>query len=118
EQRVLLEQVADPAALRRHVDALSRVEPGALTERHDADPWPQQPGDDPQHRRLAGSRRTDERRRGAVGDGQLDGGVEATKGMGEVDAERHRDRSLTERRVTALMITSTALIASATLKSR
>ena len=79
---------------------------------------PQQPGDDPQHRRLAGSRRTDERRRGAVGDGQLDGRVEAAKGMGEVDAERHRVRSLTERRVTALMITSTALIASATLKSR
>ena len=118
EQRVLLEQVAHLAALRWHVDACPRVEPGAIAERHDADPGPQQPGDDPQHRRLARSRRTDERRRGAVGDGQLDGRVEATKGMGEVDAERHRVRSLTERRVTALMITSTALIASATSKSR
>ena len=37
EQRVLLEQVAHLAPLGRHVDALPRVEPGALAERHDAD---------------------------------------------------------------------------------
>ena len=84
EQRVLLEEVAHPASLRRHVDSLPRVEPGALAERDDAAPRPQQPGDDPQHRRLPGPRRPDERRRGAVRDGQLDGRVEAAKGMGEV----------------------------------
>ena len=78
---------------------------------------PEQPGDDAQHRRLPGPRRADERRRGAVGDGQLDGGVEATKGMGEVEVERHRVRSLTESSVAALMITRMALIASATSKS-
>ena len=118
EERVLLEEVSHPATLGRHVDASLGVEPGPIAERDDAGPRPQQPGDHPQHRRLPGSRRADEGRRGAVRDGQLDGRVEATKGMGEVDAERHRVRSLTERRVTALMITRTALIASATLKSR
>ena len=117
EERVLLEQVADAAPLRRHVDAAFGVEPDAVGERDDAVARPQQARDDAQHRRLPGSRRADERRRGAVADGQLDGGVEAAKGMGEVEVERHRVRSLTERSVAALMITRTALIASATSKS-
>ena len=51
-------------------------------------------------------------------DGQLDGRVEAAKGMGEVEPERHRVRSLTESRTPPLISTSTALIASATSKSR
>jgi hypothetical protein len=36
EEGVLLKQIADPAALRRNVDAGVRVEPDALVERHSA----------------------------------------------------------------------------------
>ena len=75
-------------------------------------------GDRPQHRRLARTRRSDERERRAVADAQLDSGDEATEGMGELEVERHRVTSLTDSRVAALVATSTALIARATSKSR
>ena len=117
KQGVLLEEVAHPASLGRHVDACRRVEPRAIAERDDAAARPKQSRDDAQDRRLPAPERSDERNRVAVGDGQLDGGVEATKGMGEVEFERHRVRSLTEKSVAALTSTRTALIARATSKS-
>ena len=117
EQGVLLEEVAHPASFGRHVDACRGVEPRAIAERDDAAAGPEQSRDDAQDRRLARPRRTDERNRVAIGDGQLDGGVETAKGMGEVEFERHRVRSLTEKSVAALTSTRTALIARATSKS-
>ena len=109
EERVLLEEVADaaaaPAAGRCRASVSSH---GASSSATTPARGPEQAGDDPQHRRLPGARRTDERHRGAVLDRQRDGGVEAAKGMGEVDVERHRVNTLTSRRVVALMITSSA----------
>src|SRR5215218_6773394 len=58
EQRVLLEQVAAAPPLREHVDAARGVQPRRGAARHAPGFRSEQPGDDPQHARLAGARRT------------------------------------------------------------
>ncbi len=63
EQRVLLEEVADPAALRRNVDAPLRVEQDGVVERDETMLRPQEAGDHPEHGRLARAGRPDERKR-------------------------------------------------------
>ena len=118
EQRVLLEQVADPPLLGRTVDPGRRVEPRLAVDADTPLPRPRQACDDTERRRLARPGRPDERDGLAALDRQLDVRVEGAKGMGVVDPERHRVRSLTESRTPPLTTTSTALIARATSKSR
>ena len=117
EERVLLEQVAHAATLRRDIDAALRVEQDRVAERDDAALRPQQPGHDAQHGRLPGAGRPDERERLARLDGQVGSCREVPKRVGEPDVERHRVVSLTERRTSALIVIRRALIASATVSS-
>ena len=104
--------------LRRDVDPALRVEQNAIVERDGALGGPKQSGDDAQHRRLPRAGGPDERDRLAALDRQVGRRAKAAKRVSEVEPERHRVTSLTERRTTALRTTSTALIASATSKSR
>ena len=53
EERVLLEEVADAASLGRDVDPSPGVEQDPVVDRDGALAWPEQAGDDAQHRRLA-----------------------------------------------------------------
>ncbi|MDT4813295.1 hypothetical protein FQZ97_462730 [compost metagenome] len=76
EQRVVLEQVADAARRRRHVDALRGVVQRAAVEPHMARRGMQQAGDGLQGERLAGPR-------GAIQRGEGNVGLEA---HGEVEA--------------------------------
>ena len=117
EQRVLLEQVADPPSLRGQVDAALGVEQDRIAEADAPRLWSQQPGHDAQDRRLPGARRPDEGDRLALLDGQIGRCDEAAKGVSESDPERHRVITLTVRRTTALITIRRALIASATSKS-
>ena len=63
EQRVVLEDHADGALLRRKIDSLSPVEPRPLAHQDPAGIGPVQAGDAAQHRGLAAARRADERQR-------------------------------------------------------
>ena len=63
EERVLLKDEPDRAALRRQVDPGRRVEPGLRSERDAPALRPKQPCDRAQHTRLPRSRRSDERER-------------------------------------------------------
>ena len=118
EERVLLEEVAHASLLRRAVDPGGRVQPCLVADGDAPAPRSEEAGNHAKGGRLSGAGRPDEGDRLAALDGQLDAGVEGAKGMGVVDPERHRVRSLTESRTPALMTTRTALIASATSKSR
>ena len=82
-----------------------------------AGPGPQQPRDHPQHRRLPGSGRPHEGDRLAGLDRQVGRRAEAAKSVSEADPERHRVKSLTDRRTSALRTMRNALIASATSRS-
>jgi hypothetical protein len=53
EERVFLEQVADPTLLGRTVDAGGRIEPRVAVDRDRAAVGAEQAGDDAQRRRLA-----------------------------------------------------------------
>ena len=117
EERVLLEEVPGGSSFRREVDTRLGIEPQRAVAGDAPSGGTKQARDDAEHRRLPGAGRADERHGGAVLDRQRDGGVEAAKGMGEVDVERHRVNTLTSRRVVALTITSRPLIARATSKS-
>ena len=67
EERVLLEDEADPALLRRAEHASPDVEPDVVSERDAPGRWTNEPRDRTQHRRLARARRPDQ------GDRPLDG---------------------------------------------
>ena len=71
EERVLLEEVADPPVLRSDVDPPLGVEQDGVVERHETAHGAKQAGDDAQHRRLAGARGPDQRERLARLDGQV-----------------------------------------------
>ena len=86
EERVLLEDEADGARLRRQVDARLRVEPRPLAEGDATAVGCAQAGHRSQHRRLAGPGRADERHRVAL-DGQLDVERKRPKAEGDVDVE-------------------------------
>ena len=118
EQRVLLEQVPDPPALGGEVDPPRRVEPRLVVDLDEAAVRPQEARDDPQRRALPCARGPDQGERLAGVDRQPDVGVVGAKGMGEVDAKRHLVSSLTDSSTAPLTRTSSALIASATSKSR
>ena len=100
EERVLLEDVADAPPLRRQVDAAL---PCRARRRRRATTRPRRGRSSPATTRstvvFPAPDGPTSATSGAVADGQLDGRVEAAKRMGEVDAERHRVRSLTERRI-------------------
>ena len=117
KERVLLEDEPDRAALRRQVDAGVRVEPRLGAQRDPPPLRPQQPGDRAQHARLPRSRRPDERERLAPERRrQLE--PKGAERVVEGELERvHVGTSLTARRRKALMITSSAPIASATSKA-
>ena len=117
EQRVLLEEVADAPALRRDVDSSGRVEERDAVECHDAVLRAHQPGDDAQHGRLPRTGRPDESKGVPLLHRQVCACLEGPKRMGELDAERHRVVSLTDRRTVALMTMRSALIARATVNS-
>ena len=118
EERVLLEEIADTAAFGGPVEPLPCVEPRLAVDGDEPAVGPEKSRNDPQRGRLARPRGPDERQGLPRRDRQLDVRVEGAKGMGEVDPERHRVRSLTERSTVPLITTRTALIASATSKSR
>ena len=118
EERVLLEEVADTAMLRRDIDPTGRVQEHRLVERDDTVIRSQQPRDDPEQRRLPGARRPDEGHRLAGLDRQVGRRAVAAKSVVEADVERHRVVSLTERSTSALVRMRSALIARATSKSR
>ena len=117
EERVLLEEVADPPMLRRDVDPAMRVQQNEIVECDGALGGPKQARNDAQHGRLSRAGRPDERDRLAALDRQVGRRAKAAKRVTEAEPERHRVTSLTERRTTALRTMSSALIASATSKS-
>ena len=118
EQRVLLEHVPHPARLRGQVDAPLGVEERLVAERDPAGAGPHRAGDRPQHRRLARAGRADEGDGLALADLERYVEREVAKRNGDVESEvRHRRISLSERRTTTLMTTSSAPMARATLKS-
>ena len=71
-QRVRLEHEAEPALLRRQVDAARGVEENALADRNRAGVRPLQAGDGAQQRGLAAAGGAEQRDRFAGGDGQRD----------------------------------------------
>ena len=117
EQRVVLEDEPDRPALRRQVDAAPGVEPRLVVECHAPALGAHEPGDRPQHARLAGARRPDQRERLPPDlERQLES--ERAERLGEVDVERrHVGTSLTASRSDALATTSSAPIARAVSKS-
>ncbi len=117
KERVLLEDEPDRAALRRQVDAGVRIEPRLRAERDPPPLRPQQAGDRAQDAGLPRSRRADERERLAPERRrQLE--PKGAERVVEGELERvHVGTSLTARRRKALIITSSAPIASATSKS-
>ena len=118
EQRVLLEHVPHAARLRGQVDAPLGVEERVVAERDPAGARPHRARDRPQHRRLARAGRADEGETVALADVERYVEREVAKRNGDVESEdRHRRISLSERRTTALMTTSSAPMARATLKS-
>jgi hypothetical protein len=118
EERVLLEQVADAAMLGRDVAAPLGVEQYYLVDADRSRLRPQQAGNDAERRGLAGARRSDQRERLAALDRQLGRRDEGAKRVSEPEAKRHLVRNLTDNRTSALTTISSALIASATSKSR
>ena len=60
EERVLLEDEADAPLVRLQEDVALAVEPDVVVERDRSPPRPDEPGDRPEHRRLAGPGRADE----------------------------------------------------------
>ena len=117
EERVLLEEVADPSMFGWDVDPAVRVQQDDIVERDDAFGWPKEARNDAQHGRLPRTGRPDERDRLAALDRQVGRRAEAAKRVIEAEPERHRVTSLTERRITALRTIRSALIARATSKS-
>jgi hypothetical protein len=71
EERVLLEEVADPSLLGWDVMSSLGVEQHGLTDGDGARLRPKQTGDNTERRRLAGARRPDESQRFAARDGQF-----------------------------------------------
>ena len=89
-----------------------------VAERDPAGARPHRARDRPQHRRLARAGRADEGDGLALADVERYVEREVAKRNGDVESEdRHRRISLSERRTTALMTTSSAPMARATLKS-
>ena len=114
EERVLLEDEADGAALGRQVDLGRGVEPDPVAESDAPAVGAPQPGDGPQHRRLAGTRGPDERD-GLGSDAQADAELERAKGDGDVELERlHEESILYESSTPPLSTTSSTPIARAT----
>ena len=118
EERVLLEEVTDAPTLGRQIDTRAWCPAMDAVDLKSTLPRRHEPGDHAQHGGLPGTGGADQRGRRAARNGQLHRCYEGTKGMGEVEFERHRENSLTSRSRPALTATSTALIASATSKSR
>ena len=71
EQRVLLEEVADPPLLRRDVPPAVGVEEHGVVDGHKSRLWTQQAGDDAESRRLTCTGRADQGERLAPGDAQV-----------------------------------------------
>ena len=116
EERVVLEDEADAAALGRQVGPGLGVEQHRAVELDSPALRPEEAGDRAQHRRLPGSGRPHERHR-LLADGEVEGYAEGTTGNVDCESERfHRGRSLTRRRTQALMTMSSALIARAVSK--
>ncbi len=90
KQRVLLEDEADRALLRRQIDAGVRVEPRVIAERDPPAVGTAQAGDRSQDGRLAGPRGADERHRLAT-DAQLDVERERPKAEGDGEVESLHD---------------------------
>ena len=66
EERVLLEHEAEPPLVRLEEDPRPGVEPDILAQRDPPGSRPDEPGDGAEHRRLARSRRPDERDRPSI----------------------------------------------------
>ena len=114
EERVLLEDEADRAALGRQVDLGRGVEPGPVAEGDAPAVGAPQPGDGAQHRRLAGARGPDERD-GLGSDAQADAELERAKADGDVELERlHEESILYESSTPPLSTTSSTPMARAT----
>src|SRR5712692_7074553 len=115
EERVLLEDEPDAPLVRLAEDPPRGVEPDLAVERDPSHRRPREPGDRPQHRRLAGARRPDE----SDGPPDLERYLEPKRAKREGEVCREGCQStLTFRvsRIARLTITSKALIASATSK--
>ncbi len=115
EERVLLEDQPDGAAVGRPVELARRVQPDVVAERDPSVRRPLQPRDVAQDRGLARPARPDERERLGA-DAQTGAELERTKGVGEVELERRHERSLYKSSTPALMTTSRMPIESATSK--
>ena len=118
EERVVLEDEADPAALRRHEDAPLGVEPGLLVAADRAGGRLDEAGDRVEDGALAGSRRPDERDRRVDREAQVE--LESPKRDGDLfEGDRcHESAILSVSSRTALIRTSTPLIARAASKLR
>ena len=95
EQRVLLEHVAAAAQLGVEIDAALGVEPDLVAAQDAALFGAHQPGDGPQHRRLAGAGRSREREARAGGD--LEGDVERERPERRLSANAQHRRARTSR---------------------
>jgi len=97
EQRVILEDEPDAAALDRERDPGRGVEPGLPADGHGPPLRPQQAGDRAQERALPGARRADERE--ALARSDLDPHVEAeiTAGADDVSGEHRRPPAVRRR---------------------
>jgi hypothetical protein len=93
EERVLLEDEADRAAVGRAVDLARRVEPDVVAERDPAVRRRSQAGDRAQDRRLARARRAGERER-LRADAQAAAELERPQRVGEVELECRHGHSL------------------------
>jgi hypothetical protein len=89
EQRVVLEDVADPPRVGAPVDAAGHVEPHGVAAAHPAGRRAHEPGDDPQHRRLARAGRPGQGQARPRRDGERDVEVDVADPRARLNPQRH-----------------------------
>ena len=89
EQRVVLEHRSDPPLAGGHHHTRARIVPRASVEHDRTIRYREQPDDRPEHRRLAGTVRPDQRDRLAALHAKVAGDAQLADGEDDVDPQRH-----------------------------